>query len=182
MGNRFAWLVLRSRMSDEITLSPADPTWPRLFEEEKARLLAGFGAHFVALEHIGSTAVPGLDAKPIIDILGGVTSMAAADALLEPLCAAGWDTSPEFNATLRDRRFLLRWPEGVRTHHLHLVVFASEAWRVRLLFRDRLRARPELARQYRDLKYALAKAHRADREAYTAAKTNFISSITAHRE
>lgn len=169
-------------MLDEIALSPADPAWSRLFEEEEARLLAGFGSHLVALEHIGSTAVPGLDAKPIIDILGGVTSMAAADALLEPLCAAGWDTSPEFNATLSDRRFLLRWPGGVRTHHLHLVVFGSEAWRVPLLFRDRLRAHPQLARQYRDLKYALAKAHRVDREAYTAAKTDFVSSVTAYRE
>ncbi len=95
-------------MTDDIILEPAHPEWPELFEREKARLLAAFGPRFIALEHIGSTAVHGLDAKPVIDMLGGVASMAAADALLEPLCAVGWDTSPEFNVTLSDRRFLLR--------------------------------------------------------------------------
>jgi len=118
-----------------------------------------------------------LDAKPIIDILGGVASIAEADRLLGPLCAVGWDTSPEVNATLGDRRFLLRWPGGVRTHHLHLA--SMVAWRVRLGFRDCLRARPELARRYQKLKYKLAETYKDDREAYTAAKTEFISSVLA---
>lgn len=164
-------------MSDSVTLEPANPGWPRLFEEEKARLLEAFPAHFRGLEHIGSTAVPGLDAKPIIDILGGVTSLAEADALLEPLCELGWDTSPAFNSMLPDRRFLLRWPEGVRTHHLHLVVYGSEAWHERLKFRDYLRARPDVAQRYLALKLELAERYHNDREAYTDAKTAFVKEV-----
>jgi GrpB-like predicted nucleotidyltransferase (UPF0157 family) len=113
-------------MADEIVIVPANPQWPRLFEEEKARLLLALPGRFIAIEHFGSTAVAGLDGKPIIDMLGGVHSMQAADALLDDLCREGWDTSPEFNATLPDRRFLLRWPQSFRTHHLHLVIHESE--------------------------------------------------------
>lgn len=166
-------------MADEIKIAPANPIWPELFEIEKAHLLAALGSHFLAIEHFGSTAIPGLDAKPIIDMLGGVRSMAEADALLEPLCQLGWDTSPEFNATLSDRRFLLRWPEGIRTHHLHLVVYGGEQWQQRLKFRDCLRANPALAQQYQKLKYELAVEHRDDREAYTDAKSDFVASVSS---
>jgi GrpB-like predicted nucleotidyltransferase (UPF0157 family) len=123
-----------------ITLEPPNPAWVQRFEEEKTRLLVASPASFRGLEHFGSTVVPGLVAKPIIDILGGAGSMGAADALLDLLDALGWDTSPEFNATLPNRRFLLRWLGGVRTHHLHLVIYGSEAWHKPLRFRDCLRA------------------------------------------
>ncbi len=164
-------------MADEIAIVPASPAWPELFETEKAQLLAALGSRFIAIEHFGSTAIPGLDAKPIIDMLGGVRSMTEADALLKPLCQLGWDTSPEFNATLPDRRFLLRWPQGVRTHHLHLVVYGGEQWHRRLQFRDCLRASSDLAQQYQRLKYKLAAKHRDDREAYTQAKADFIAGV-----
>jgi GrpB-like predicted nucleotidyltransferase (UPF0157 family) len=164
-------------MSDATRLSRADPAWAEQFRQERARLLAAFGSRFCAIEHFGSTAVPGLDAKPIIDMLGGVNSMMEANALLQPLCSVGWDMSPEFNATMPDQRFLLRWPGGVRTHHLHLVVYNREAWRRRLQFRDALRADLVLANRYQQLKYELAVIHHDDREAYTAAKTDFISRV-----
>lgn len=164
-------------MADEIRIAPANAIWPELFEVEKAHLLAALGSHFIAIEHFGSTAIPNLDAKPIIDMLGGVRSLAEADALLEPLCQLGWDTSPEFNATLSDRRFLLRWPGGIRTHHLHLVVYGGEQWQQRLKFRDRLCANPALTQQYQKLKYQLAVEHRDDREAYTDAKSEFVAGV-----
>ena len=103
--------------------------------------------------------------------------MDEADALLEPLCQLGWDTSAQFNATLADRRFLLRWPQGVRTHHLHLVIYGSEAWQRHLQFRDALRAETNLARQYQKLKYELADKYSGDREAYTEAKADFIANV-----
>lgn len=165
-------------MADEVILAKANPAWPKLFGAEKARLLSELGSHFIAIEHFGSTAVPGLSAKPVIDMLGGVGSMARADALLEPLCQVGWETSAEFNATLPDRRFLRRRAGEIRTHHLHLVVYGGEQWQRRLKFRDCLRASPDLAQQYEKLKYELAAKHWNDREAYTAAKTEFISSVT----
>lgn len=168
-------------MADEVEIAPANPTWPELFQIEKAHLLATLGSHFLAIEHFGSTSVAGLDAKPIIDMLGGVSSMAEADALLEPLCQLGWDTSPEFNATLSDHRFLLRWPKGIRTHHLHLSVYGDAHWQRQLEFRDRLRANPALAQQYQTLKHQLAIEHRHDREAYTNAKSDFVASVLTAR-
>lgn len=157
----------------------ADPQWPVQFEAEKARLMEAFGGRFQAIEHFGSTAIAGLDAKPIIDMLGGVASMTEADALIEPLCQIGWDTSPAYNATLGDRRWLLRWDGKIRTHHLHLVVYGSRQWQERLQFRDCLRTRPDLATQYQQLKYKLATQHRDDREAYTEAKAEFVTQVLA---
>ena len=132
---------------------------------------------FVAIEHIGSTAVPGLIAKPIIDLLAGVTSMAAAQAVAEPLCRSGYTTSAEFNATLSDRQWFMRWAAGHRTHHLHVVVHAASVWQERLQFRDALRSDRELARQYAELKSQLALAHQDDREAYTDAKADFVRHV-----
>lgn len=88
---------------EEICLAPYDPVWPRLFLQERERLLSLF-PQMLAVEHFGSTAVSGMSAKPIIDILVGVPSMAAADALFEPILSAGYTTSREFNATLIDRK------------------------------------------------------------------------------
>lgn len=125
---------LAKQMADEVIILAANPAWPKLFEQEKTRLMATLGSK-IAIEHFGSTAVPGLAAKPVIDILGGVRSMEVADSLLGPVCALGYETSPEFNATLPDRRFLRRCAGDVRTHHLHLVVLGGEQWQHRLRFR-----------------------------------------------
>lgn len=164
-------------MADEVKIVPADPAWSRLFEKEKARICAALGSRFVAVEHFGSTAIPGLAAKPVIDLLGGVRSMSEADDLLAPLCDIGYDTSAEFNAALPDRRYLRRMAGDIRTHHLHLVVCGGEQWRRRLVFRDRLRANPMLLQQYESLKYKLAAKFPDDREAYTAAKSDFVMSV-----
>lgn len=139
-------------------------------------LLSG---RFVAIEHIGSTAIPGLAAKPIIDVLAGVVALSEADALLAPLCANGYETSAEYNATLPDRRWLMRHAFGRRTHHLHLVVFGGEPWVRWLQFRDALRADAAIAARYEELKRTLAEQHRHDREAYTHAKGAFIDQVLA---
>lgn len=162
-------------MADAVIIVAANPAWPELFEREKSRLLTALSSRFVAIEHFGSTSVSGLAAKPVIDMLGGVCSMKEADSLLVPLCTLGYETSVEFNAALPDRRFLRQRTGGVRTHHLHLVVFDSEQWQRRLRFRDCLRANPDLAQQYEKLKYELAKRFRDNREAYTEAKREFIT-------
>lgn len=106
--------------------------------------------------------------------------MEVADELLAPLCAMGWETSPEFNATLPDRRFLRRRnADEIRTHHLHLVVFEGAQWKKRLAFRDYLRAHPRVAREYESLKFQLAQTHQSDREAYTDAKKAFVLRVLA---
>lgn len=162
-------------MGDEIILVPYDERWPSRASRAIVDIRSRLGKRVQGAEHIGSTAVPGLSAKPVLDLLIGVASMAAADRCLPILCAGGWDASAEFNATLADRRFVRRRDRrDVRTHHAHLVIHESNAWRTHLLFRDRLRADLAFARRYLALKRALASKHRHDREAYTDEKSDFI--------
>lgn len=149
-----------------------------MFETERTRLLSLFRNDFIEIEHFGSTAIPGISAKPIIDILGGVKTLASADELSTRLCEFGYTTSAEFNATLSDRKWFMRWAAGRRTHHLHVVVHGSEVWRERLAFRDRLRADAEAAARYESLKASLASKHRDDREAYTSAKADFTRTFS----
>ncbi len=165
---------LSRAINEEVVLTPYNTAWPALFEDERDRLLGLFPGEFVAIEHIGSTAVPGLSAKPIIDILAGVDSMPTADDLMKPLCASKYATSMEYNALLVGRRWLMRWAEGRRTHHLHLMVYGSQEWNWRLAFRNSLRESAELAKQYEINKQHWAAEFKTDREAYTAAKGDFI--------
>lgn len=164
-------------IAEEVRLAAYNPHWAAQFLAERDRLLAILPGCFAGIEHIGSTAVPGLAAKPIIDILAGVNNLDAADAMLEPLCANGYETSAEFNATLPDRRWLMRHALGRRTHHLHLVIFGGERWIQCLKFRDMLRADAAIAARYQRLKEILTDQHRHDREAYTRAKTDFINEV-----
>ena len=165
---------LLAAIYEDVRLTPYDPSWPGMFEIERERLLLMFPGEFIDIQHIGSTAVYGLTAKPIIDILAGVSSMSAAEDLIKPLCRSGYTTSAEFNATLPDSRWFMRWPNGHRTHHLHVAVHGGNFWIQRLRFRDSLRANPALAAQYSQLKLTLAESHRSDREAYTDAKAKFV--------
>ncbi len=146
-----------------------DASWPRRFAAEAERLAEIVPA--LTWHHIGSTAVPGLAAKPIIDM------MALAGDLDEHLPAlvgrAGFQYPDAYNASLVDRRWLCRPSAADRTHHLHLVADERELTR-HLRFRDALREDPQLAREYAALKRSLAERMADDREAYTAAKTAFI--------
>jgi GrpB-like predicted nucleotidyltransferase (UPF0157 family) len=161
-----------------VRLAPYDPSWPALFSQERERLLSLF-PQLIAVEHIGSTAVPGMPAKPIIDILAAVPSMAVADALFESILACAYTTSREFNATLTDRRWFMRSAGGHRTHHLHVVVHLGHVWEERLRFRDLLRQNPSLAQSYSQLKAELAVRFQHDREAYTNAKAEFVAAALA---
>ena len=127
---------LHAAIYESVKLHDHDPSWPVAFLAERGRLISLFADQFVELEHIGSTAIPGLKAKPIIDILAGVKSMAVAEALTEPLCRSGYTTSVELNETLGDRKWFMRWANGHRTHHLHVVVHDAEPWSERMRFRD----------------------------------------------
>jgi GrpB-like predicted nucleotidyltransferase (UPF0157 family) len=168
---------LLAAIYESIELCPYDASWPQAFEVERDRLLSLFPSDLVDVQHIGSTAVPGLSAKPVIDILAGVRSIAVAERLSLPLCQSGYTTSAEFNESLSDRKWFMRWTNGHRTHHLHLVVHDSPVWHERLKFRDALRSGPDLAAKYAALKIHLAGTYPDDREAYTDAKAEFVHAI-----
>ncbi len=172
---------LLAAIYEEVVLQAYNPAWPEQFAAERDRLLAlspQLPARLIDIQHIGSTAVPGLAAKPVIDMLAGVESMAAAEALAAPLCAIGYTTSAEFNAALTDRKWFMRWANGRRTHHLHVVVHGGEVWTQRLRFRDALRSDAALAARYAALKTELAARHPSDREAYTDAKAAFVQAAS----
>ena len=156
---------------------PYDPAWVAAFEAERARMAKTLFPIALGIEHIGSTSVPGLCAKPVIDLLVGTLSLEDADRCVPLLVAEGWDFSADFNATLVGRRFLRRLQGGVRTHHVHIVVFDGELWEGYLRFRDKLREQPELAREYETLKRDLAVKFRDERERYTASKTDFVKRV-----
>jgi GrpB-like predicted nucleotidyltransferase (UPF0157 family) len=169
---------LVAAINAEVELHEYDPSWPANYAAERERLLSLLPDVFIDLEHIGSTAVPGLRAKPIIDILAGVESMDMAEASAELICLSGYTTSADFNKTLTDRKWFMRFANGHRTHHLHVVVHESKAWFERLHFRDALRSQPELASRYAALKSQLTALHANDREAYTHAKAEFVRSVS----
>jgi GrpB-like predicted nucleotidyltransferase (UPF0157 family) len=130
------------------------------------------GGEAVGIEHIGSTAVPGLPAKPIIDIAVGLRDVGATDAAVRALEPLGYVRAPE--GDFEGRVFLRRTAhDGVATHHLSLTVHGGDYWVDHLAFRDALRASPELCRRYGELKRALAAEH-DDVERYTRAKTALV--------
>ena len=164
---------------DDVEIVDYDPRWPRLFDEEAGQLRVVLDPSLiVGLEHFGSTAIPGLSAKPIIDILVAVRSLAAAKAsFVEPLRKLDyvyWADNPK-----KDRMFFVKGmpPFGSRrTHHVHVTELQGEMWQ-RLAFRDYLRAHPEEVEAYDRLKRRLAVDHKTDREAYTDAKSAYVESV-----
>ena len=160
------------RALGQVHIAAADPSWPLLFLREKERLRGFVGGIAEGLEHYGSTAVPGLSAKPVIDMMGPVACLEEADAAGERLAGAGYG---KIDAGFHKRRFFRRLAEGGGVaYHLHLVV--SPTWPVKneILLRDWLIRRPDVARAYEALKLELAAAHGDDMPRYTDGKTAFL--------
>lgn len=159
--------------SSSIHLVPYDSTWPLEFKAEAARIERACAGLPIRLEHIGSTSVPGLSAKPIIDILAGRPGNVAGEAYVAAFRQLGYEHKGSFG--IPGRNYFRRG--SPRSHHVHLVSWSSEFWRDHVLFRDQLRAHPELARDYEAVKRELAIAYANDRERYTDAKGPFIKSV-----
>ena len=157
---------------ETIGIAAYDPRWPARFERECVLLSDALGPWVVGgIHHVGSTAVPGLDAKPIIDVLVGVEDLATSRACFEPLAGLEYLYAPY---RPQEMHWFCKPGPGRRTHHLHLVPTDSSRFRDELALRDRLRASPEIAGEYAALKQGLAERFSRDREAYTDAKADFI--------
>jgi GrpB-like predicted nucleotidyltransferase (UPF0157 family) len=159
--------------ADIVVLVPYNKAWPSLFLEERVRIERVLGPLAEGIEHVGSTAVPGLVAKPILDIMVGVRSPRDVDRCIRPLERLCYEYRGE--ARVPGRLFFRRGDP--RTHHLHVAEVGSEFWERHLAFRDYLRADPETALEYAQLKHDLASRFHGDRAAYTEAKTGFISEV-----
>lgn len=158
-----------------ITLAEYDPRWVEAFELERQLIAEALAQWLVGMpEHIGSTAVPSLAAKPVIDIMAPVRSLADSHESIAAAAGVGYLYFPY-------RAGVMHWfckpSSAIRTHHLHLVPLGSTLWNERLAFRDALRSDPALRTEYQELKLALAARFRNDREAYTDAKAPFIRRV-----
>lgn len=158
----------------EVRLEPYDPAWPQLYAEERERILAAVGDALLGIEHVGSTSVPGMCAKPMLDIAVAVPSFEAAEALAPRLETLGYLHVPDAGVP-GERTFARGRP--ARTHLLHAVVAGSREWRNYLSFRDTLRTDPRIAREYDALKRRLAEQFASDRPRYTSAKNRFIKGV-----
>ena len=148
-----------------VELTEYDPGWPAKFEAEKSILMETIGEWFFGrVEHVGSTAVPGLVAKPIIDIMFGVKSLEASRPAIDVRVRNGYEYSPYKTAVMY---WFCKPSDAFRTHHLHLIPFASLLWHERIKFHDLLRLDPALANEYAALKKQLTARYRQDRETYT---------------
>ncbi len=163
----------------ELVLSKYQDTWPRQFEQVAEQLRATVPAHDAILEHIGSTSVPGLCAKPVLDVLLGVSSLAEAEAAIPALASIGFIYRPEHEAAIPNRRYFVRPAGQTLRVHLHAVLLDGLLWRQHLHFRDALRQEPPLREQYATLKRALAATYAGDKAAYTEAKAPFIRQVLA---
>lgn len=167
-------------MPEQIHIAAYDPCWPARFEEERVHIEGVIGRWLSRVEHVGSTAVPGLDAKPVIDVMAGLGSMSDADLCVEPLIGLGYSYWAD-GVEAHHRLFVKFVDAGrtARTHNLHLVEAGGWYWKERLLFRDHLRADHVKAREYARLKHELVQQYKDDREAYTAAKKEFVAAVVS---
>jgi GrpB-like predicted nucleotidyltransferase (UPF0157 family) len=157
---------------EPVWIAPYDPAWPVRFEEERSLLQHAIGDFVTSgIHHVGSTAVPGLDAKSVIDILAGVADLRAARPCIDILTPLNYMYAPY---RPEEMLWFCKPHPSRRTHHLHIVPAQSARFRDELLFRDYLRTHPVAAADYARLKRRLAAQFRSDREAYTEAKTRFV--------
>ena len=158
-----------------VQLVPHQERWASDFEKEREVLQKIFGEDALSIQHVGSTAIPGIPAKPIIDISVSVKDFSVIEKYLETLASQGYQLKQDDLRT--DRRFFTKGPESCRTHYLHVGEEGGSYVRDKILFRDFLRKHPEVAQEYADLKSRLGRVHSNDRYTYTEKKTDFIKNV-----
>ena len=159
-----------------VVVVPYDPRWPERFASSSQEVVAALGSSLLGIHHIGSTAIPGIHAKPVIDMLVAASDLAAVDRRAADLESIGYEVMGEFG--IAGRRYFRRdSAAGERTDQVHVFEEGSPHVRRHLAFRDFMRDHPALARQYGALKQRLAEAHPNDIEAYMDGKDAFIKEM-----
>ncbi|WP_420415460.1 GrpB family protein [Roseibium sp.] len=156
-----------------VELTDYQTVWADQFQDEAARISQVLGPNLVAIHHIGSTAVPGLVAKPIIDLMGEVNSLEACDAMNREMQFLGYEVMDAYG--IPSRRYYRKFnSERRRTHHLHLFLSGSDHLTRHLAFRDYLIAHPEAAVEYGNLKRKLSRIDGGDWDSYVSGKDRFV--------
>lgn len=159
-----------------VKLAPYDPEWAKLFDIEKNDIKSAFGEKALGIEHIGSTAIPGMDAKPILDLMVAVEQIGDYSAFTTKLEMLGYGFRRD-NRSSQEHVLYVKGPEDKRTHYLKLTTVDSSFWREHILFRDYLIRHPESAEEYSKLKHELLEKYGGERTNYTEDKADFIKSI-----
>jgi GrpB-like predicted nucleotidyltransferase (UPF0157 family) len=159
--------------SGYVMLARAHGAWDAAYERERPRIVAALGKLIAGIEHVGSTAIPNVPAKPILDILVGVEDFDEARVCIAPMLAIAYDYRGE-NGIPRRHYFVKGDP---RTHHVHMVEVGSDTWNATLRFRDLLRTHPDVAGEYAREKERLAAAYSDDRETYQREKDRVVERI-----
>jgi GrpB-like predicted nucleotidyltransferase (UPF0157 family) len=161
--------------SGEVSLTSEHEAWAAAYERERARIVSALGEHIAGIEHVGSTSIPAVPAKPILDILVGVSDFDEARVCIAPMVAIGYRYRGE-NGIPRRHYFVKGDP---RTHHVHMLEVQSHGWQVTLRFRDLLRSNPTIAAEYAREKERLARLHADSRESYQREKDKIVDRILA---
>lgn len=163
-----------------VRLVDCDVGWPARYADEARLLTNTLGSYVLAIEHVGSTSVPGMGAKPTIDILAAVPIWDGFAVVVQRLAEIGYLYTPEAEVDDPGRRIFRKGPEDMgrlRTHHLHLTLVGSPYQQRIIAFRDHLRHHPDDAAAYARLKGELAATHADDSRGYTAGKHQFVTAI-----
>ena len=161
-------------MVKEVIIEDYNPDWEKQFQAEKRKIIETLDAA-ITIEHIGSTSIKGLGAKPILDIAIGVNDLEDVGKFIEPLKQIGYEFV--YHQEFPERRFFRKGQWGAGTHHLHFYRFEGEHWNNQILFRNYLRNNPNAMKKYHQLKLELAEKYRFNRVAYTENKASFIYDI-----
>lgn len=159
--------------SGVVRLTTYTTEWARLFQEEKSRLLTTLGEDILDIQHVGSTSLPGMTAKPIIDIAIAVKNFEEARVCIKPIEQLGYEYKGEFG--IPRRHYFVKG--NPRTHHIHMNEISSRDWEDQITFRNYLIRHQEMAKEYAELKLELAQRYPTDRQAYTDGKTSFVNHV-----
>ncbi|MBM7586033.1 GrpB-like predicted nucleotidyltransferase (UPF0157 family) [Bacillus pakistanensis] len=162
-------------MDKKVIIETYKEYWQIQFEEEKKSITEILSGQFIAIEHIGSTSIEGLGAKPILDIAIGVEKLKVTNEYIKPLAKIGYEFVD--HEEFPERRFFRKGEWRAGTHHVHIYEFKSEHWNNHILFRNYLRENTAILKEYEQLKKKLAKEFTFDRVKYTQGKSNFIQNV-----
>jgi len=166
-----------------IALSDYNPDWPKMFKQEVSIIMQGFPLQDTVVEHVGSTSVAGIKAKPVIDIMVGVPSLPEdLTGVIDHLKIFGYQYMERYNLVIPERRFFQKDQNEIRTHQIHLTSFYSDFWDKLLFFRNLLREDAETRQLYEELKLHLAERSWNSVNDYASAKNEFIEDIDRRRK